>query len=297
MSAPTDEEARKYLSKVHTPEERRVWVNRILGRDDLLSPDLNEVIFFGQEGIKEQIAPFLDRPQGFPNTLILGEPGIGKTQLAKWIANQRNQPFEELLCPVKPEDLPGYGIVLLDESHRQRHPEWLWPVMDNDTVTILSATTRPEILEPAFKSRFFIVLHLGKYSEEALIKFCEYLLPGISEEAAEVYAGASAGNPRQMEKICAVAKEMGMDDPELVLATCRITADGVTEYQIKLLEALRKGNRPLGLSSLATLMYTDEQSVREAERMLIEHDLVELRSNGRSLTRRGKRYLAKVNEE
>lgn len=296
MTEPiTDEEAGEYLSNQRSPDEQRAWMNRLLGRSDLLAPKTNEVIFFGQEDVKSQIAPFLNRSQGFPNMLMLGEPGIGKTQFAKWVASQRHELFDELLCPVKPEDIPDYGIILLDEAHKQRSPEWLWPTMESDRVTVLGATTRPELLEPAFKSRFFLTIHIPKANEGTLIELCEYLLPGVSKESAEVYAGASAGNPRQMERICATAEQVGINDPGLVLATCRLTIDGVSEYQIRVLETLLRAARPMGLGSLAVMMYTDEQSVREAERLLIEESLVELRSNGRTLTKRGKRYLEQVN--
>lgn len=291
----TPEEAREYLSKHRSPTEQRAWMNHLLGNADLLAPTATEVIFFGQNDVKNQIAPFLGRSEAFPNMLVLGEPGIGKTQFAKWVASQRKEVFDELLCPVKPEDIPDYGIILLDEAHLQRHPEWLWPTMESHLVTVLGATTRPELLEPAFKSRFFLTIHLRKADEDALVELCEYLLPGVSKESAKVYAGASAGNPRQMERICATAEQVGVNDPALVLATCRLTVDGMTEYQITMLEALERAARPLGLGSLAVLMYTDEQSIREAERLPVEEGLIQLRSNGRTLTKRGKRYLEQVN--
>ncbi len=296
MTDITQEEAKEYLSKPRTPGEQRAWMNRLLGRDDALSPSsASEVIFFGQQDVKDQVEPFLSRSKGFPNTLILGESGIGKTQFGRWIASQRREAFEEMLCPAKPEDIPVRGIVLLDEAHKQRSPEWLFPTMESDTVTILAATTRPELLEPAFKTRFFITIHMPKADEETLVELCKYLLGDVDDASALIYAGASAGNPRQMERICAVAEQVGVNDPDLVLATCRLTADGVTEYQIRLLEALQRAARPMGLGSLAVMMYSDEQSIREAERLLVENALVDLLSNGRTLTKRGKRYLERVN--
>ena len=111
MSKPNTEEVGEYPAQPRTPADERAWMNRLLGRDDTFAPSTNEVLFFGQEDVKNQIAPFLNRSQGFPNMLILGEPGIGKTQLAKWVASQRRELFDELLCPVKPEDVPDYGIV------------------------------------------------------------------------------------------------------------------------------------------------------------------------------------------
>jgi Holliday junction resolvasome RuvABC ATP-dependent DNA helicase subunit len=267
------------------------WSRRVLGYDQEVPFIHSGFVFFGQQSAKEQIEPFVDRNETFPNTLILGQPGIGKTRLARWIAARRGSLFEELLCPVNPDDLPPSGIVLLDECHKQRHPEYLFPMMEKQEITILGATTRPEVLEPAFKSRFLLVLHLKRYEEEAMIDMANDLLE-MSEESAELYASASAGNPRQLERILAVAKELGPSAHEAVLRACRITGDGLTEYHLDVLRALHKAGRPIGLSTLASMIYSDEQSVKDHEQLLVEVDLIELRSNGRILSRMGKKYIS-----
>lgn len=272
-----------------TGGDRSVWAARLLGIDPVTKPV--GLVFFGQEEAIGQIRPFLSRKADFPNTLILGEPGIGKTRLARWIADQRAEAFEEVLCPAKPEDIPDFGIVLLDEVHRQKHPEWLFPTMENATVTILGATTRPEQLEPAFASRFFLTLYLTRYSDSAMRELAQYLLPDANEESVAMYASASAGNPRQLERIAAVAEQVGVNDMETVLSTCRITGDGLTEVHLRLLRTLARGNRPMGLSTVASMLYLDEDTVKQHERLLIEADLIELRSNGRVVTRAGKHYL------
>jgi Holliday junction resolvasome RuvABC ATP-dependent DNA helicase subunit len=272
-----------------TEGDRSVWAARLLGIDPVTKPV--GLVFFGQEEAIGQIRPFLSRKADFPNTLILGEPGIGKTRLARWIADQRAEAFEEVLCPAKPEDIPDFGIVLLDEVHRQKHPEWLFPTMENATVTILGATTRPEQLEPAFASRFFLTLYLTRYSDSAMMELAQYLLPDANEESVAMYASASAGNPRQLERIAAVAEQVGVNDMETVLSTCRITGDGLTEVHLRLLRTLARGNRPMGLGTVASMLYLDEDTVKQHERLLIEAGLIELRSNGRVVTRAGKRYL------
>ena len=92
------------------------WAARIIGMnadefEDLL-PKVESSEYFGQKGAKQQIAPFLKREDSFPNTLLLGRPGIGKTRMARWIAGQRKEPFEEFLCPVNPDALPSSGIIM-----------------------------------------------------------------------------------------------------------------------------------------------------------------------------------------
>jgi Holliday junction resolvasome RuvABC ATP-dependent DNA helicase subunit len=279
----------------HEGESDMAWARRFIGAPDELINPYMEMTYYGQESAKEQIEPFMARSEPFPNTLILGQPGIGKTRLAQWIASRRNVIFEELLCPINPDDLPYAGMVLLDECHKQRHPEYLFPMMEKEEITILGATTRPELMEPAFKSRFMLTLHLKRYEQAAMIEMTHDLLK-MSEESAELYASASAGNPRQLERIMAVAKELGPIEHEKVLRACRITGDGLTEYHLSVLDALGRAGRPIGLSTLASMIYSDEQSVKEHEQLLVEFDLIELRSNGRVLSREGKKLLKSIEQ-
>jgi len=278
-------------------ETLNAWSARLLDIEDLILPYVEEpdIVYFGQESVKEQIEPFVKRDDPFPNTLILGMPGIGKTRLAKWIASRRNEFFEELLCPVQADTLPSNGIVLLDECHRQSKPEFLFPYMEDTQLTVIGATTRPEMLEPAFKSRFQLKLHLKRYSDDAMEQMAQSIIP-MSDSAAKVYAGASAGNPRQLELILEIAKELGAENLEDVLRTARITGDGLTDYHLDVLRTLRKLGRPVGLSTLTTHLFTDEQSIRESEQLLVEMGLIELRSNGRYLSRRGKDYLTRIEQ-
>ncbi len=297
-------------SKPKRGESDTAWAKRIFDeqRNLLIGADPEEINdddrivvpqtfeFFGQEDAMAQVAPFLARQQSFPNTLILGMPGIGKTYLAKWIASRRLDQFEELLCPVNPDDLPPDGIVLLDECHRQRHPEWLFPSLESPDFTIIGATTRPEQLDPAFKSRFILTLHLKRYSHEAMMKMAQSGLAGLSDESADVYAAASAGNPRQLELLLEIARAVGQDDYEAVLSAARITGDGLTDMHLRVLNGLAKAGRPTGLATLASMLYTDEQTVREHEQYLVWLGLVEMRSNGRILSRNGRRYLKEMEQ-
>jgi len=95
-----------------------------------------------------------------------------------------------------------------------------------------------------------------------------------------------------LELILAVAKEVGAEKHEAVLSSCRITGDGLTEYHVSVLMALQRAGRPIGLSSLASVLYSDEQTVKDSEPLLIEMSLVNLRSNGRTISRDGERYLS-----
>jgi len=251
-------------------------------------------VFIGQRAVKRQIKPFLNATEAFPNTLILGEPGIGKTNLARWIAHERDESFAERLCPVAPGDIDE-KVVLLDECHQQRTPEPLFEIMENRHVTVLGATTRPSQLNPAFRSRFFLELHLMPYPVNEMHELVRHLAgENIPDDAAAIFASASAGNPRQAERIVMTAKRMNTYDPNRVLAICRITADGLTEMHLRYLSKLKEMKRPVGLNQLAMLLYSDDQTLRNLERVLTEYKLIELLPNGRVISSKGGEYLKRL---
>lgn len=268
------------------------WSRKIL--QEVISQALpgrtKHVDLFGQENAVKQIKPFLSIDRPMPHTLLRGEPGVGKTHFARWVAYQRMETFEEVTCPVTPGELPLRGIVLLDEVHRQVRPENLFTIMDKSvTVTIFGATTRPDKLDPAFASRFFLNLYLMPLGVEAAQEMLASLV-SVSEESAPIYAQASAGNARQVERIAEVVKRIG-DDPDRVLAACQVTGDGISNDQITYMLHLKRSGRPLGVAQIALMMYSDEFSVKRLERQLLEKGLVELQVKGRTLTPLGLAYL------
>lgn len=267
--------------------DNTMWAMKILGVDE---PKPVEPIeeFYGQESIKSQVVPFLSEEK-FPPVFLFGEPGMGKTRFAKWIAYQRNEPIEILMCPVSERTpLPRSGSVLFDELHLLKQPEWLFGLMEERKLSIMGATSMPHRVEKALKSRFVMHLYMGPYEESSMKELVLNHLPGLDDNIATLYAGASAGNPRQAMRIVETAKVIGADNPEHVLSACRITADGINEFQLRMLETLT-GN-PMGLEQVALLMYADKDSVQRAERGLIALGLVELTSNGRKLTNDGISY-------
>jgi Holliday junction resolvasome RuvABC ATP-dependent DNA helicase subunit len=263
------------------------WSNSVLEELSRESSAPQGLTLIGQHVVKNQIQPYL-RAARFPHSLILGPPGIGKTHLARWIAAKRDEPFGEFLAPVRAEQLPRSGMVLLDEAHRQFKPEFLFPVMEKGLVTFMAATTRPELMDPAFVSRFALRLDLDLLSQEdSEMLIAKYL---NTDEDVSKLAAASAGNPRQAERIADTAKALGTNDPALVLAAVRINADGLDDVHLKILRQLQRVSRPIGVGQLATMLYTSEQDIKEHERLLMNYGLIDLTSGGRVLTKKGQQY-------
>jgi holliday junction DNA helicase RuvB len=238
-----------------------------------------------------QIKPFLHPDVPFPHTLLLGEPGLGKTHLARWIAGQRGEAYEEHLAPVVPSDLPLQGIVLIDEIHLQRKPEPLFTAMEEVRPTFMGATTRPEAIDKAFRSRFFLDMHLQRYTADEMYELIALTLEDADEDLIDILSTASAGNPRQALKLATYAQRIGTGIPEDILMACRITADGLTDLHLKYLEQLHKTNKPTGLTQITAMLYSDETTTRDLEPLLLDYELIELNSNGRTLSRKGTEYI------
>jgi len=254
-----------------------------------------EVVFIGQERIKTQVEPFI-REEKFPHVLLTGDPGLGKSHFARWLAWRRNKPSFEHLAPVKTQDLPPYGILLLDEVHRQSKVENLFPVMDKGILTIVAATTKPDKLDSAFRSRFLIHLRLRPYSTEEMIRIITYMAGG-PVSSLDILASAAAGNPRTAEKIVATAKGLDTWDAERVLEAVRIKGDGLNDNHFDYLQALDKIGRPAGVRQILDFAWLSEGDVRSVERTLVERGFIELTSSGRKLTMRGTQYVRLLEDE
>ena len=196
--------------------------------------------FPGQDPIKKQLKVFvsaaLERKEPLDHTLLYGPPGLGKTTLARIIADTMEVNFVSTSGPAirRKGDLAALlttlqtrSVLFIDEIHRLSSDleEYLYSAMEDffiDIVTgeglgaqsvrfhlspftLIGATTRTGLLKAPFRDRFGIMERLDFYDVDslcAIVKRSARLLKiKLNNDGSKEIAKRSRGTPRVVNRL------------------------------------------------------------------------------------------------
>ena len=202
------------------------------------------------------------RKVSLDHVLAIGPAGTGKSTFSHVVGNELDVDVFEVEAPVSRETLLELRLVMKDrdilrieEIHQQAvmerrgksnatQPEVLYAIMEDRVmpsgagliefpdITIIGTTTDEGLLPDPFLARFPVRPHLEPYGPEALAHMArwngEKLGLVVAPTAADLFAGAARGTPRQINNYVKNAGMLTDDVVDLDLAKEVLEFNGVT---------------------------------------------------------------------
>ncbi len=286
--------------------------------------------YIGQPKLKARITVHVEaavaQRRPLEHILLTGPPGSGKTTFASIVAHMLNDEFIALSMPVNDRVFERTvrshnGVVLLDEIHRlsPRQQEGVMALLEfgyfatatgrnieNDWLTVIGATTEPQMLIPPLRQKFPIIPELEPYTNDDLRQVVEGMaqMAGVtlSYETMVALGAAAAGTPRLARRLVLAARDLQvtLDREPTVAEIFDLTgasADGLTEGHIKYLHALDMLGGTAGIELIATVLQLHTAVCKDLERLLVSMQMVAYGPRGRELLSAGGRRISDPRKE
>lgn len=290
--------------------------------------------YVGQDHIKKMLGSLIEyhktAPEPLQHTLITGASGLGKTRIANEIANALGTNFVPLLATTATEtdlikavcSLNDKDLLFLDElqSANKKFIELLFPIMAEGLLyvqyhgtmrafrvskfTIIGATDRPGLLNPALLNRFQLTLNLKPYTTEEFVKLIKLHTSGINinDDLCVKISKLCKGVPRILINILgsikiylkSVHKNTLEDyDLETVKEFLGIDSLGLDHIDLTILKYLSQSKMSLkNLANVCGCLATNIENLHEP--YLIQLGFIECGAGGRSITQKGLDYLKRI---
>jgi Holliday junction DNA helicase RuvB len=313
-----DDIKEEILSELKTSEEVEPAVKRIYRPVTIDN-------YIGQTRAKNLLRAYLQTTKNnpmkvMPHTLIYGQPGTGKTSLARLIAHETNSELVETLANWKQiewslnciydSDSEKNIILFIDEIHvlQREDCEKLYSIMEDfqnpytcekiKPFTIIGATTEiGEMQEDRapFIDRFKLQIPLEEYTQEeiqTIIKqYRDNVYPSFYHPVFKLIAQNSRSVPRNAIRLLDATINLN-NDFKLALDSFQILWHGFTHTDREVLRILKKNMKGLGEQAIATILGTNAKTYRfRIEPYLIKNDCVKRLPRGRVITETGLRTL------
>lgn len=220
--------------------------------------------FLGQERARENLAVFIEaarvRGQAMDHLLLAGHAGLGKTTLARIVANELGVTLHSTSGPILQKggdlaalltNLENRDVLFIDEIHRLSPSveELLYPAMEDGQLdliigsgpgarsvridlapfTLVAATTRTGLLTTPLRDRFGIPIRLNFYEDNALRQIvargAKILEIAITPDGVSEIARRARGTPRIADRLLRRVRDFALvEGKERIDATCADTA-------------------------------------------------------------------------
>ena len=253
--------------------------------------------FFGQEHLVGPGKPLriLIEKQMIFSMIFWGPPGVGKTTLAKMLANAAHADFFELSAvsagkaDVKKvielaKTTQKKTVLFLDEIHRfnKSQQDFLLPYVESGIITLIGATTENpsfEVIAPLLsRCRVFVLKEL---SNEDMLQIIEHTLKALKvkakKDAKEWLIGMANGDARQaitmLENAFNLYQEITVESLKKTLQSKHLRFDKAGEEHYNTISAFIKSMRASDVNAalyyLARMVDAGEDPLFIARRMVI----------------------------